>query len=186
MKDKYILQTGEQKKTFYSIGNKIATFDAFEKRKVYVTFYFTLSQISEQYERSTFTLFDVCGLVGGVFEIFLTFGSWLVVSIANKQFSFSLISRLYMVKKDEVEYPAKVNPKRKQFSDISRGKREEAKSSISSDVGIDSASQQPTRECAPIGEDILRRVSETIKRHRKYGYRCKHVSYSAFSGLLCK
>lgn len=183
MKDKYILQTGEQKKAFYSIGNKIATF---EKRKVYIDFYFTLSQISEQYERSTFTLFDVCGLVGGVFEIFLTFGSWLVVSIANKQFSFSLISRLYMVKKDEVEHPAKVNPKRKQFSDISSGKREEAKSSISSDVGIDSASQQPTRECAPIGEDILRRVSETIKRHRKYGYRCKHVSYSAFSGLLCK
>jgi hypothetical protein len=58
---------------------------------------FRLDSINHNYERRVFSLSDMMGLIGGVFEVLLVTGSFLVGFISRKMFSAAILNKLYCV-----------------------------------------------------------------------------------------
>jgi hypothetical protein len=99
LKENLVFNVFTQSKEFYSIGERIYASENFNfNSQAYVAIYFKMSQISEVYERTVFTLFDMFGLLGGVFGILSTFGFIIVSSLSVKLFNNSLLSKLYQIK----------------------------------------------------------------------------------------
>lgn len=50
------------------------------------------------YERNSFTFFDMFGLLGGIHQLLLLFGGYLVSLFSEKMFNLSILSKLYQIK----------------------------------------------------------------------------------------
>ena len=61
---------------------------------------FYLDQESEIYQRSVFTLFDMIGLVGGIYTVFSILSSYLMSFITERLLMDSLLSKLYFVEQN--------------------------------------------------------------------------------------
>lgn len=64
---------------------------------------FTKDQLSESYERSVFSFFDLTGNLGGLFEVLELVGALFVEFFAGKIFLYSILSRLYQVDSHKAE-----------------------------------------------------------------------------------
>ena len=98
LKDSFYFNLNSNSGTFYSVGNRqqnVENKDFNEDR--YLTIFLRMSQNYEVYERTTFTLFEVLGGVGGVFEILSIAGSVIVLSLSTQLFNNSLLSKLYQI-----------------------------------------------------------------------------------------
>ena len=98
LKDSFYFNLNSNSGTFYSVGNRqqnVENKDFNEDR--YLTIFFRMSQNYEVYERTTYTLFEVLGEVGGVFEILSIVGSVIVLSLSTQLFNNSLLAKLYQV-----------------------------------------------------------------------------------------
>ena len=58
---------------------------------------FFLDKESEIYQRSVFTLFDMIGMVGGIYTIFSILSSYIMNFVTERLLMCSLLSNLYMV-----------------------------------------------------------------------------------------
>ena len=61
---------------------------------------FYLDHESEIYQRSVFTLFDMIGLVGGIYTVFSILSSYLMSFITERLLMDSLLSKLYFVEQN--------------------------------------------------------------------------------------
>lgn len=105
------------KGSFYNIGQSLTRINVY-KPSVGVIFAYNimLSQEYDLYERNVFTLFDMLGLLGGVYEICIITGCFLVNTLTKKLFYSSLLSNLYEINtmeysEMEVKASATVKPK---------------------------------------------------------------------------
>lgn len=105
------------KGSFYSIGRSDSSNNVYNASDgVILNYVFILSQEYDLYERSVFTLFDMLGLLGGVYEICIITGCFLVKTLTKRLFYSSLLSNLYEIKTSEysemeVKESAAVKPK---------------------------------------------------------------------------
>ena len=64
----------------------------------------------EEYERRVYSIFDVTGKLGGVYEILFIIGAFLTSNFSSKIYLYSVFSRLYYTEQeDENERDHKVN-----------------------------------------------------------------------------
>jgi hypothetical protein len=90
--------------TFYSLDASISKLNNYEaSNKPYIEAIFSLSNRYDVYERNVYTIFDMLGQLGGVFEILFILGSYVVPFISRKMFYNSLISDLYYVEEEDRE-----------------------------------------------------------------------------------
>jgi hypothetical protein len=102
LKENLLFNIFSETKEFYNIGRKQSDAENFNlNSQTYAYIFFKLSQISDHYERNVFTLFDMFGLVGGVFGILCSSGSILVSLFSVKLFNNSLLSKIYQIKIDK-------------------------------------------------------------------------------------
>ena len=88
---------------FYNIetsNNDFYTIDT----DIYLSVYMRMEAREDTYERTVFSLFDLTGLVGGVFEILEVTGGIFVSFFAHKLFMFSMLNDLYQVQKTSSNY----------------------------------------------------------------------------------
>lgn len=197
--ENYLVNSYSSSTHFYSIGERLTNLNNFVSNEVdYLHIYFVLSQEYEQFERVRFTILDMLGEVGGLYEICRIIGYYLISFVATRQFYNSLFSRLYQVEAQE-EKSNKITPKSdKTFSKLHIPTQEsrlgisvfqpdeEEKSGIShkaikekSDIDAIMSDSLPNTE-------LLEKVNATIKKRRKYSYTAKDILYSAFSCFCCK
>lgn len=62
------------------------------------TFLIAIDEETAYYSRTVYSILDLTGQLGGVFEIFDIFGGIFIGLFADKLFVFSIISRLYQTK----------------------------------------------------------------------------------------
>lgn len=77
----------------------------------------------DYYERQVFSILELFGNLGGIFEIFRILGGLLVGSIAQKIFNYSIICSLYQVDTDMSNYlkgPNSEDIKKETENDVSR------------------------------------------------------------------
>lgn len=99
LKENLFFNVFSETREFYSVGSRSSQSENFVfNYNAYVMMFFKLSQISDSYERSVFTLFDMFGLLGGVFGILSSFGGIMVSLISVKLFNNTLFSQLYQIK----------------------------------------------------------------------------------------
>ena len=142
-----------EKKEFYSVESTIDDFSAeFDNGNLF-TYQMLLDHNRDNYERSVYTLTDMFGQVGGVFELFKAIGSVLIGFISSKILVLTMMGSMYHVQvpeKDEdknfsnFNRPAqtitrsftKIEPKStlNRLSKISEGSQvDESKSEVSED-----------------------------------------------------
>ena len=130
----------ETKDSYYSIipETKQYEFVDIDKTNNYIsssetvlTMKFFKSNQSQKIERSVFTLLDLLGLIGGVFEIFSIIGGILVYTFADRIFHYSILSNLYQVDTERCQKDHKTEVCKRiqslKFVDSNRHKIQESK-----------------------------------------------------------
>ena len=88
--------------SFYSVGKSISKTENYnfcDESMLMLEFY--MDQESEIYQRSVFTLFDMIGLVGGIYTVFSILSSYLMSFITERLLMNSLLSKLYIVEQNQ-------------------------------------------------------------------------------------
>ena len=96
-----------EQSTFYDIGTKnIKTINQVATGGAVAFISVGPDPKTIQYERTVYSLFDLFGYLGGLYDFMLFIGFWLVNTFQDKIFYNSLISSLYQVKpsKDKDEF----------------------------------------------------------------------------------
>ena len=96
-----LIQYGQtEKKEYYSIENDFVDFqERSETTRCKVVL--TEDYFKYTYERTVFSILDLTGLLGGVFELFEILGAIFVSYFTQRFLTFSLLSRLYQVQYNE-------------------------------------------------------------------------------------
>jgi hypothetical protein len=132
---------------FYSINSKNLRpfiYNRGDNSNAFEIFIF-LSQEYMEYERSTFTFFDLFGLLGGLLEIFRQFGGYIVTRFSQRLFEFSMISNLYQVDNEPQHASTKVMPRTKTMFKTSMP-REKSKSPAALDSSEDGIMNKGTNK----------------------------------------
>jgi hypothetical protein len=184
LKENMFFNMFSQEKEFYSIGDRHDSFENFNfYRKSYASIYFKLSQKSEHYERTVFTLFDMFGMLGGIFEILSKFGMYFVSLFSVKLLNNILFSKLYQIRVDKAP-SFQLNTRNhgnklleKSFN-TEMNKYEENKTSLNiSHTGNES---EVLDICSQNNEELLENVKKELINRRQYSYSFKNIFYSLF------
>ena len=82
---------------FYSIDRKRVSYSSIDFNNAYLQAYITLDPQVDQYQRTVYCFLDMLGFIGGIFELFKTFGYLLVCYFIKRSFYSSIISKLYHI-----------------------------------------------------------------------------------------
>lgn len=90
-----------QEETFYNIAD--TQYDISEPLgDRTLAFYRLVVDFQEDYyQRDVYTFLDMTGQIGGVFQIFDIIGVFIIGTVANRLFLFSIISKLYLIKRSD-------------------------------------------------------------------------------------
>ena len=100
--DNRIIPTEFEKKTYYSVsGSTLNTYNKDVYPNSYGFISFKLDKVTEEYERVVYSLLDMFGYLGGLYDFSFLFGFALVSGFQNKLYYNEIISKLYQTEKVE-------------------------------------------------------------------------------------
>jgi hypothetical protein len=99
LKESLLFNVFSETKKFYSIGERAATVENFQRfQQSFTNIFIRLSQKSDMYERISFTIFDMFGIIGGIFGVLSAFGSISTSLISEKVLNNRILSKLYQMR----------------------------------------------------------------------------------------
>ena len=195
LSDNRIYQSEFEKKPYYSISgtNK----NAYNKT-VYPGSYgfitFKLDKVTEEYERIVYSLLDMFGYIGGLYDFLSLIGFLFVSGFQNKLYYNEIFSKLYQVEKvdtkddnkskiDDILFGAQMN-KTIQNTSVNILRNEELKH----DLNVENKSSEVQDFCQESETNSISSVSKIhdasskIKLRRAYNYKCYQLF--PYSSLL--
>ena len=153
-----------------------------------IKFSFYKSNHETTIERSVFTLLDLLGNLGGIFEVLSVSGSIIVAIFSNKMFYFSIFSSLYQVDMMKCQIDHQTNSKHKDRSptdvNLTIHKSEECKSidlvrnSMQESHKEDSYCEPTLESRTDFKQNIFDKVKANIENRRLYNYKTADVCYN--------
>ncbi|CAI2382433.1 unnamed protein product [Moneuplotes crassus] len=129
---------------------------------------------TKSYERQVFSLLEVTGNIGGLFEILERTGGFLVALFSGRMFLFSILTKLYHVEDPEDQPKGENNSKIKVQEDLNDGSSHVSKNSIENLI-------KPN-------EVLANKAHKAMKRRMRYHWKVSDFVYNFFSPitwLLC-
>jgi hypothetical protein len=170
---------------------------------------FSLSQNYDYYEREVFTLFDMFGIIGGVYEILTIVGYFMVKTVSSKLLYQHVLSKLYTVDESVFRRQNNSNSRAQVFSkkpftcisskssvvselnereeqkdndnSIRIFKEEEQKDHSKPSESFSKSFTRVSKTRSKESEDALEKLCRSMKSRRKYSYTAKNIIYL----LLC-
>ena len=96
LNDDLIQYRDQQKGSYYSVGREKIDLQEIHNDTV-ISIHFMQDGIVDQYERTIFTILEMTGQLGGLYEILTLLASFLISSIVQKFFTMSILKNLYVV-----------------------------------------------------------------------------------------
>ncbi|CAI2382796.1 unnamed protein product [Moneuplotes crassus] len=129
---------------------------------------------TKSYERQVFSLLEVTGNIGGLFEILERTGGFLVALFSGRMFLFSILTKLYHVEDPEDQPKGDDDNKNKVQEDLNDGS-----SHVSKNSGVNLIKPK----------DVLsEKAHKAMKRRMRYHWKVSDFVYNLFSPitwLLC-
>lgn len=91
-----LLQLGQSESTFfYSVEKTANDFNLEGPDNRLFTLYISQDATVDHYQRRVYSVFDLTGQLGGLYEVFEILGAFIVGGLAKKVFMYSLFNKLY-------------------------------------------------------------------------------------------
>ncbi|CAI2363674.1 unnamed protein product [Moneuplotes crassus] len=137
---------------------------------------------SKFYERRVFSLLEVTGNIGGLFEILEKTGAILVSLFSGKVFIFSILSKLYHVEESEGRYTNKISPFETEIKS-----KELAKCNYKNRISMHEI-RNYTAQSLRSRDLFVNKAQKIMKRRLRYNWKISDFVYNFFhplSTLLC-